>query len=238
VVGRERGEIFDLRDGRLIQLVDLDEDQPRRQRDGQAWLRPSPGRHIDELARGHLRRVATSLDGIIRAAGNVPLLLAGEQRHTAALEALLSRKARASVAGAIHPPAAAEPSELSELAHPVLELRRRREEDELVDRWNDARGVGAAVEGWPETLAAASDGRVSLLLFRDGVTEPAFTCDSCGRAGSEPGTCPLDGQSLQRRTDGLDIAVRLTLLHGGEARPVRHRSDLDAAGGIGALLIF
>jgi hypothetical protein len=237
-VGRERGEIFELRDGRLIRLVDFNEDQPRRQRDGQAWLRPSPGRHIDELARSHLRRVATSVDSLVRAAGNAPLLLAGEQRHTAALEALLSRTARAAVAGAIHPPAAAGPSELAKLAHSVLEERWQRDEDELVERWNDAKGGGAAVQGWPDTLAATSDGRVSVLLFRDGVTQRAFVCDVCGRASAEPGTCPLDGQVLQHRSDGLDIAVRLTLLHGGEARPVHHRSDLDAAGGIGALLIF
>jgi hypothetical protein len=237
-VGRERGEIFDLRDGRLTQLVDLDEEQPRRQRDGQAWLRPSPGRHIDELTRAHLRKVATSLDGIVRAVKDVPVVLAGEQRHTAALEALLSGETRAAVAGAVHPRAAAGATELTELARAVLERRRQDDEDVLVDRWSEAWGRGAAVAGWPDTLAAASDGRVAMLLFREGVTQPAFACDACGRASTDPGTCPLDGQPLGRRADGLDVAVRLTLVHGGEARALRHRPDLDAAGGIGALLLY
>lgn len=66
-VGRERGEIFELRSGRLEHFVDLSEDQPSRHRAGDAWLQPSLERHVDELARAHLRRVATNLDALVRA---------------------------------------------------------------------------------------------------------------------------------------------------------------------------
>ena len=97
---------------------------------------------------------------------------------------------------------------------------------------------GTAVQGWPDSLASASDGRISLLLFRDGVTRPAFVCDTCDRASAQAGSCPLHGQPLRPQPDGLDIAVRLTLRHGGGARAIRHRTDLDYAGEIGALLNF
>ena len=235
-VGRERGEIFELRNGRLEQIADLSEDQPRRHRDGHAWHQPSLERHVDELARAHLRRVATSLDALVRGWRGARLVLAGEQEHMAALLALLSQDAHAAVAGVVHPEAHAEATELLPLALSVLERSRQDAESELVERWNEA--TGRAVHGWADTLAAASDGRIEILLFRDGVSRTAFACRSCGRASASAGNCPLDGQPLEERADGLDLAVRLTLAHGGEARAIRHREDLDSVGGIGALVRF
>ncbi len=238
-VGRERGEIFELRNGRLEQVADLSEDQPRRHRDGHAWQQPSLERHVDELARAHLRRVATNLDALLRGWRGARLVLAGEQEHIAALLALLSQDARTAVAGVVHPEAHAGPTDLLSLALSVLERRRQDNESELVERWGEAAGsADRAVHGWADTLAAASDGRIELLLFRDGVTRGAFACRACGRASASAGNCPLDGQPLEECADGLDLAVRLTLTHGGEARAVRHREDLDPAGGIGALVRF
>ncbi len=239
VVGRERGEVFELRDGRMEQLADLSEDQPRRHHAGHAWHQPSLERHSDELAHAHLRHVATRLDNLLRDPDDTPVLvLAGEQRQTAALRGMLSQNARTALAGVIHPPAHATPSHLKQLTLPVLQQHRRRGEDELLDRWQAMKADGAAVQGWPDTLVSASDGRISMLLFRERVTRPAFVCGTCDRASAQAGICPLDGQPLTRQPDGLDIAVRLTLRHGGEARAIRHRTDLDHAGAIGALLNF
>ena len=43
---------------------------------------------------------------------------------------------------------------------------------------------------------------------------------------------------MEERDDGLDLAVRLTLAHGGDVLAVEHRADLDPVDGIGALLRF
>ena len=51
-------------------------------------------------------------------------------------------------------------------------------------------------------------------------------------------TCPLDGTTMEPRDDGLDIAVRLTLAHGGDVLAVEHRQDLDPVDGIGAILRY
>jgi hypothetical protein len=63
-------------------------------------------------------------------------------------------------------------------------------------------------------------------------------CPKCGRVQADGDTCPLDGERLERSSDGLDVAVRKTLAHGGSVWAVRHRQDLEPVGGIGAILRF
>jgi len=95
-----------------------------------------------------------------------------------------------------------------------------------------------ASAGWEQTLEAASDGRVEQLLVQEGVDYPAYRCPECGRAQAGGGSCPLDGTELDRREEGLDLAVHQTLAHGGTVGVIRDRDDLGPVGGIAALLRF
>ena len=106
-------------------------------------------------------------------------------------------------------------------------------------RWSEEAGRDArGSAGWEKTLEAASDGRVELLLFKEGVDRPAWRCPSCGRVAATAGKCPLDGTEMEERPEGLDLAVHQTLVHGGRVWSVRDGDDLDAAEGIGALLRY
>jgi peptide subunit release factor 1 (eRF1) len=238
VVSRELGEIYQLRSGRLERIVDLSEQQPGRHRDAQAWQQSRIQQHIDELTRAHLSRVAADLDRLAREDRVQHLVLAGEQKNTSALEQMLSHDARAAVRDVVHPAAHAGTTELAQLVHPILERKVQVEEHLLVERWAAACGRGAgAVEGWADTLTAASDRRIELLLFRDGAAAAAFECPACGYASIVAGSCPLDGSALEPQPDALNLAIRLTLAHGGEARAVRDHGRLGPAG-IGALLNY
>ena len=238
-VGRERGEIFELREGRLDSVASLSEEQPRRHHEGKIWRAPKLLRNIDLLAHEHLRTVAGELDRLVRH-DPLPLVLAGEREHTAALAEQLSHEARAALAGTVACESHVSPVELARLVAPLLETRPCDEEQHLAERWREAalRGAGAAVHGFPDTLAAASTGRVALLLFTERAAAPGFECPACGFATAQAGACPLDGQPLAAHPDAVDLAVRRTLVHGGEARVVRELHDLDPVGGIGALLTF
>jgi hypothetical protein len=122
---------------------------------------------------------------------------------------------------------------------PLLERRRDEEESEALERWREEAGRnGRAAAGWAETLEAASDGRVEILLYQHGRDRPAWCCPACGRLALEPGKCPLDGTELEHRAEGLDLAIHQTLAHGGSVLAATHRSDLEPVGGIGALLRF
>ena len=109
----------------------------------------------------------------------------------------------------------------------------------MVERWREEVGKGSrGTAGWGDTLEAASDGRVETLLHQSGVQRDAYRCPTCGRAAVSATTCPLDGTTMEPRDDGLDIAVRLTLAHGGDVLAVEHRQDLDPVDGIGAILRY
>ena len=122
---------------------------------------------------------------------------------------------------------------------PPLEQWRSNRENGAVERWREEAGRSArASSGWEKTLEAASDGRVELLLYQEGVQKNAFRCPACGRAALAASTCPLDGTTMEPRDDGLDLAVRQTLAHGGDVLAVRGRRDLDPVEGVGAILRF
>jgi peptide chain release factor subunit 1 len=238
VVSRELGHIYRLQAGRLEDVADHFDEQPRRHDQG-GWSQARFQRHVDELAQEHLRRVAEELDRLVRRLRGPQVVVVASEEAWADFAPLLAQETRNAVAGVAHAEAHAHPSELLELAQPVLERWRADREREVVERWREEAGrSGRATAGWAETLEAASDGRVDVLLFQDGAGRPARRCPACGRIAANEAKCPLDGTQMEESPDGLDLAVHQTLAHGGTVWAVRHRQDLEPVEGIGALLRY
>ena len=155
------------------------------------------------------------------------------------LQDLLSNEVRRVLAGWTQAQARATPTELLEIASPLLERAREEEERASVERWREEAGRnGRAAAGWEQTLEAASDGRVEVLLYDEGADHKAWECPKCGRASLEAGNCPLDGTRMEESDNGLDLAVHQTLGHGGRVWALRSRQDLEPVEGIGALLRY
>lgn len=238
VVGRELGHFYRLRGGRLQDLADHTEEQPGRHDQG-GWSQARYQRYIETKVRGHLHEVAEALDRLVRRLRDVQVVVIASEETRAEFEELLSHDAAAAVVGWTSAEAHAAPAELLEVAAPVLDRYRAEKEADVVARWEEEAGRnGRAAAGWEQTLEAASDARVDLLLFQDGVDHEAFRCPRCGRVAVGGGTCPLDGTSMVVSSDGLDLAVHQTLLHGGRVWAVQHRQDLGPVEGIGALLRY
>jgi peptide chain release factor subunit 1 len=238
VVGREQGQLFRLRDGRLQEIVQQFDEQPG-QHDQGGWSQARYQRHIEKLVQEHVKGVAEELDKTHR---RMPapkiVLVCSEEMRTEFTEAL-SSEARESIAGWTQAEAHATPTQLLAAVAPVLEQAKAKDEHDTIERWREEAGRnGRAASGWVDTLEAASDGRVDLLLFREGVDHDAFRCPACGRAAIGGGTCPLDGTSLEAVDAGLDLAVHQTLAHGGSVWAIRHHDDLAPVEGIGALLRY
>jgi len=237
VVGRERGELYRLRGGRLERLADLTEEQPRRHDQG-GWSQANYQRHVDHLAQEHLQRVAAELERRLRGRSERVVIVTTEETR-AAFDSLLPKGIRGAIVGWTTAEAHAGPSELLAAAAPVLESSRAHEEEQALERWREEAGRnGRAAAGWAPTLEAASDGRVDLLLYRNGIRHPAFRCPRCGRLGVDDGTCPLDGTRMEETDEGLDLAVHQTLSNGGTVWAVTAHGDLDLVEGIGALLRY
>jgi peptide chain release factor subunit 1 len=238
-VGRERGDVYRLRAGQLVPLADESADVPGRHDQG-GWSQARYERHIETIVDRHLRDVAEALDRSVRRLRDVRVVLAGTEETRAGFEGLLSPETRGALVGWVAAEAHVDAPRLLDAARPLLDEWRAGREEELLARWREeAARNGRAATGWEETLQAASDGRVELLLVQDGADRPAYVCPDCGRAQAQDGTCPLDGTTLQVADTGLDLAVHQTLTHGGTVEVIgeEHR-DLEPVGGLAALLRF
>ena len=230
-VSREQGRIYRLQGGRLEELLDLFDAQPRRHARFQ--------RHVDELAQDHLRAVADELNRLVRKRRASQVVVVASDETWAEVSELLAQETHAVLAGATSAEAHANPAELLAAAAPVLERWREERERETVERWREeARRNGRAAAGWEATLEAASDGRVEVLLFVEGARRDGWRCPECGRAAASGGNCPIDGTTMERYADALELAVHQTLLHGGKVWAVEHADDLGPVEGIGAVLRY
>ncbi len=238
VVSREQGRLYRLHAGRLDEVADLFEEQPRRHDKG-GWSQARIQRHADELTKDHLKAVGEELERELRRLRYPRVVVICPEEMKRELGEVLAGDARNAIIGWTTAKAQATPVELLSVAMPVLEEWRERQESQSVERWKEEVGRNArAASGWEETLEAASDARVECLLFEEGVEHPAFVCPACGRVSLTGGRCPLDGTEMEQRDEGLDLAVHQVLAHGGQVLALRHRQDLEPIGGIGALLRF
>ena len=238
VVGREQGQLYRLRAGRLEPVVDRFDEQPGRHDQG-GWSQANYQRHIEKLVQEHLKGVAAELDRSRKRMRAPKIVLVCPEETRAEFTNALSKEARDALVGWAQAEAHAGPAELLEAVRPVLEQAQAKDERDAIDRWREEAGRnGRAAAGWAQTLEAASDGRVEVLLFREGFDRPAFRCPACGRAAAEGGSCPLDGTRLEPHDAGLDLAVHQTLAHGGAVWAIRHHDDLAPVEGIGALLRY
>jgi len=238
VVNREQGRVLALRDGRLEEIADRTEEAPSKHDQGglsQARFQ----RHIENVAHEHYKSVASELEQQFRRLERPRIVIVCTDEVRPELTQALSTEVEEAVIGWASAEQHAGAPALQNVVLPIIEEWRAGNQSDLLERWQEATGRKArGVAGWTDTLEAASDGRVETLLYGAGVRRDAFRCPACGRASAQAVTCPLDGTTMEPRDDGLDLAVRLTLAHGGEVCAIEFSRDLDPVEGIGAILRF
>ena len=238
VVGREQGQLYRLSAGRLEELIQHFDEQPG-QHDQGGWSQARYRRHIENLVHEHLKGVAEELDRSRRRLQSPKVVLVCAEEMRSEFTDELSAEARDALVGWTAARAQAGPAELLDAVTPILERAEAKDESEAIERWREEAGRnGRASAGWEQTLEAASDARVELLLFQEGSDRSAWRCPACGRATVSDGSCPLDGTRMEEVDAGLDLAVHQTLAHGGAVWAIRHHADLAPVEGIGALLRF
>jgi peptide chain release factor subunit 1 len=238
VVGREQGQLYRLRAGRLDEIAEHYDETPG-QHDQGGWSQGRYQRHIEKLVQEHLKGVAQELDRSKRQLQSPKIVLVCSEEMRSEFTDALSAEVRASLVGWTSAQAQAGPAEILAAVTPVLEEAEAKDEAGVIERWREEAGRNArAASGWEQTLEASSDARVEVLLFQEGADRPAYRCPACGRAAVSEGNCPLDGTRLEPTDSGLDLAVHQTLAHGGAVWAIRHHQDLAPAEGIGALLRF
>src|SRR5919109_3099032 len=120
VVGRERGTLFLLRAGKLVELVDQFDEQPGRHDQG-GWSQARYQRHIETLVHEHLKDVAEHLDRRVRRLQSPRIVIVTTEETRADLEDILSHEVKGAIVGWTQAEAHASPAELLQAARPILE---------------------------------------------------------------------------------------------------------------------
>jgi peptide chain release factor subunit 1 len=236
VVSRERGTIYRFDGGRLVEVADESEEQPG-QHDQGGWSQARYQRHLDHLVQQHLKSVGGELEKQARGR-KLRIVVVGPEEMRGDFDAALTNEAREAIVGWTTAEAHAGPAELVEVARPLLDEARARDDQAELERFEELHGRGErSATGWKQVLEGASDARVDVLLVEEGAAARAWECPQCGRASADGGSCPLDGTKLEERDDAIDLAVRQTLQHGGSVLRVG-AGALGDAKGVAALLRF
>src|SRR6266513_290210 len=85
-VGRERGDLYRLRAGRLEEIVEQHDDTPGRHDQG-GWSQSRYQRHIEKLVLDHLKEVAEHVDGQIRRLRGPRLIVVASEETRSEFEA-------------------------------------------------------------------------------------------------------------------------------------------------------
>ncbi len=103
---------------------------------------------------------------------------------------------------------------------------------------NAAKGKGGVIH-LEDTLYAIHEGRIQTLLIREGFRAPGSRCTSCGFVSSLPmEACPFCGGKPDEVSDAVELAVRRTILSGGEVEVLDSDREIKGFQQIGALLRF
>jgi peptide chain release factor subunit 1 len=132
----------------------------------------------------------------------------------------------------------ATPGEVLEKLTPILEDEDRTRERAALDRLAEGLGTGRGAGGLADALAALSERRVETLLYAERLSAPGVACPHCGWLGVSGDRCPFDETPVEARPNIVEDAIEATVLQAGEPLAVRRHDDLEAHGGVGAVLRF
>lgn len=103
---------------------------------------------------------------------------------------------------------------------------------------NAAKDKGGVL-GLDETMKAGQEGRVQVLLIRDGYRAPGFRCTGCGNLyGYAIKTCQFCGSVCEEIPDAVELVVRQVMKTGGDVEVLNQDQVVGQFDQIGAILRY
>jgi intracellular sulfur oxidation DsrE/DsrF family protein len=223
-------ETFPSHQASLIQTVIIERSGPAHR---------IPREPAEELRR-NLRHVVKDIDWIVQARELERVILAGAPSITGQLHKLLPKRLASLVIDVLDVATSASPEEVLALTLPRVERFERATEVETVNQLMStaARGYSAVVALEP-TLAALNRGRISKLVYSDGLRSSGVECTKCEALFSDTvDSCKVCGATLVSAVNVVERAIERALRQAAKIEAVKGQAlnVLNEAGGIGAFL--
>lgn len=206
------------------------------------WSQANYERSVEKDAMDHLRAVAETVNRRWRAERFDRVAIGGPQELVPRFEELLADEVRNRLVAKhldVDLASATETQVRAQVEQLVVEDERR-DEEELLDRLQDAVGAGArGAAGVADTLDALNERRVQTLVLSPGFDGRGWRCTGCSLLMFEAdGKCPADGQPLERLEHLREAVVEAAVFQDADVLVVRYHEDREPREGIAALLRF
>ena len=202
------------------------------------WSQARYQRGILKETRDHVKHAADELFNHFKRGTVQRVVIGTHDEMRGEIESHLHNYLKERIVGWIDVDVRAAPAEVAKQVAGVIEEDEKQREREALDRLQSEVGRNArGAAGLADVLAALSERRVETLLIQEGFHAEGYSSPSSDFLSTEPGSSPA-GEELQKRDDVLEPAVESALAQSAEIMLVRHHSDLEPLGSIGALLRF
>jgi len=216
------------------------DDDPRGQHSQGGTSQARDDRAAEEEKRSHLQRAADELFRTRRTRPFDHLLVGTPPELAKELEGHLHPYLKERLAGRlsvdVENPSA---EQVRQAAAPLIEEHVSQVEREALDRLAQGAGRGErAAVGLQPTLEALNEFRVEVLLVEQGFSANGMVEAQTGMLTADGGVVPVENPQLEPVDDILEPAIEKAIEQSAKVLVVRHHPDLEAHGGIAAVLRF
>jgi rubrerythrin len=192
----------------------------------------------EEIVHRNLKSAANALGSFCRRHKPRRLLLAGAERNVANFKDVLPATLNDMVVGTFTADMEAGENQIGEQAVEILqELGEERKQAMVETVITAAAKGGNGVIRLGETLSAANQGRIQVLVVERDYHEPGKKCSGCGYLTTQPiETCPFCGSEFEKIPDAAEAVVTQVVEKGGSVQVVDNGAMGEAK--IGALLRY
>lgn len=197
-------------------------------------------RYAEEVAERNLKESARFTADFFSDQRVRRVLVGGTEANVARFIDLLPKTWRSLVMGTFPIEMTAGHTQVLEKAMGVAQKAVKKKEARLVRAVITAAAKGReGVIRLDDTLGAVHAGQVQTLIISEGHRAPGYRCKVCDYLTSQAlETCPFCGNAIEKIEDAIEMAIRKVFSDGGEVEVIHDSSELEEAGGIGALLRY
>jgi peptide subunit release factor 1 (eRF1) len=194
----------------------------------------------DEVAERNMKEIATFAARFFKENNVRRVVIAGTDANVAQLRSLLPKSWQSLVVGTFHMNMLASKEDVLERTMGLGNQAESRQEEQLVSQVVTAAAKGkGGVVGLEGTLKAVHEGRVQMLIIKNGLHASGFRCKGCNYLTAQKmPSCPFCGSKFTHLPDAVEIAVRDVMTSGGDVEVLHQQHKVKGFEEIGALLRY
>ncbi len=245
VTDRQQARFYLFEMGEIVEIAEVIGEEVRTVRKGRGssvvGMRggaPLSGRKEAEIVQRNLRDVAEALVNFCQQHHPRRLLLAGTERTLAQLREYLPQHIREIIVGSFNADLDTNEVELRQQSQAILEDLQKQRQADLVEMVVTAAAKGSnGVVRLDDTLSAAHEGRIQVLVVERNFHQVGYRCTGCGYLTTqELNVCPFCSSTFEDIPDAAEAVVTQVIEKGGTVEVVP--DGLLGEAHIGALLRY